>query len=326
MKFLFNNTENGITLPPSVVGKLSAASDVEVRVLLYAAALAQQTTSFDANDIQAVSGLDLTEIIIALQFWRGADVIFVEGTSPVNTYAPTAELPKTEKKTLQKNEIPSYSGEEIARLFDENGEIKMLIDECQKIAGKMFNPLEINKIVSLYDYLGLSSEYIMLLYNYCKGKGKTVVHYVEKTAFNLYDEGIDTAEKLQEYIKYKEQLDSAAGQIRKIFGMGTRKISKQQEGFIDCWTNTWGFSFALIEYAYEITANSTPNPTMNYTNKILMNWHNKGIKTIEEAKAESFEFKKSKQKVADKPQSFDNDEFFEAALKRSYENLGKKPD
>lgn len=324
MKFLFNNTQNGITLPLSVMDKLKTASDVEIRVLLYAAALAQQTTSFDANDIQAVSGLDLTEIIIALQFWRGAEVIYVEGATP-----PAVVLPQTEKKEEtvrpQKHEIPSYSGEEIARLFDENGEIKMLVDECQKIAGKMFNPLEINKIVSLYDYLGLSSEYIMLLYNYCKGKGKTVVHYVEKTAFNLYDEGVDNAEKLQEYIKYKEQLDSAAGQIRKIFGMGTRKITKQQEEFIHCWTNTWGFSFDLIEYAYEITANSTTNPTMNYTNKILMNWHNKGIKTVEEAKNESFEFKKTKQKVADKPQSFDNDEFFEAALKRSYENLGKKP-
>ena len=48
-------------------------------------------------------------------------------------------------------------------------------------------------------------------------------------------------------------------------------------------------------------------------NKIIENWMSSGIKTVEEAK-EAQEKYKSKQKT----ETFDADDFFEAALKRSY--------
>lgn len=330
MKFIFNSGNDVIALPKNILlNKLNTVSETELKVLICASAIATEKQSFDAEDIQKMCGLDLTEIIIALQFWRGSDVLSVQGQSPVQNTQSEAQSAavKDEKLTLQKDEMPTYSGEDIAKLFEGNAELKLLIDECQKIAGKIFNPYEINKIITLYDYIGLSAEYVLLLYNYCKNKGKTVVHYFFKTALNLYDEGVDTPEKLQEYIKYKERTDSFKGKVKTIFGIFFRALTKKEDQIIEKWSESWGFGVDIIEYAYELTVNATSRGSLSYANKILENWHNQGITTLEKAKELDAEFKKTRKpdNAPAQNSSFDDDEFFEAALKRSYENIGKKP-
>lgn len=328
MIFEFCNTDNTITLPRDLVlSKLPGASPIELKVLLYAAVAASGGT-FSENDIQALSGLDLTEIIIALQFWRGAEVITIsDGTSAKKTAtANVSTVPTTPAKALQKDGSYTYTGEEIAKLFEENDELKLLIDECQKLAGKMFNPHETNKIVYIYDTLGLSCEYVLSVYNYCKNNGHTAVHYVEKTIFNLYNENVDTDEKLRCYLKHKEELDSLAGKIRRLMGMGNRALTKKEEGIIDKWQTIYSTPFELIEYAYELMINSGAKPNLAYMEKIIANWFKTGVTTVEQASEANVRYKENKQNEKnDTTTSFDNDEFFEAALKRSYDNIGKEP-
>lgn len=329
MLFEFLNEGRTILALPKeqLSNKIKSASELELKVLLYSAVLASEKGSFSEKDIEEISGYDLTDIIIALQFWRGAEVLTISSgdIKPVSHSSSSGE--KT-KQALQKNDIPTYSGEEIDKLFCDNPDIKLLIDECQNIAGKIFNPHEINKIISLYDYLGLSCEYILSVYNYCKRKNKTTVHYIEKTAFNLYNEGVDTDEKLQEYLKNKETFESLAGNIRRIFGLGSRAFTKKEEALIQKWTDTYSFSLEMIEYAYELTVDSIGKASLSYAGKIMENWFLNGIKTVDEAKDADLEHKKANNKTEnnDLKSSFDTDEFFEAALKRSYDNIRKQID
>lgn len=322
MIYKFTDNDNLLTLPKDkLLNKLGSASETEIKVLLYAASVAENG-SFDEKAIEAVSGYDLTEIVIALQFWRGAEVLCLESQKGnVTASAPV----KTAPKVLQKDEIPSYSGEEIAKLFEENAELKLIVDECQKNMGKIFNPLETNKIVALYDYLGLSGEYILNVCNYCTQKRKGTVHYLEKTAFNLYNEGVDTDEKLRDYLKKKEASDSFEGKIRRIFGLGTRALTKAEEKLLAKWLEIYNMPFELIEYAYELTVNATGKPSLPYAGRIMENWFNSGYTTVEQVKENEASFKKKKEAESASESSFDNDEFFEAALKRSYDNIGKKP-
>lgn len=323
MKYELTNQGQSVSLPATVIqNKIEQATETELKVLLYIITLADGNSVFTASDIQEISSLELEDIISALQFWRGAGVLKIAGKS--EKALPEHQQQKAETKALQKYDIPTYSGEEIARLFDENGEIKLLIEECQKIAGKIFNTHESNKIVALYDYLGLSAEYILSVYNYCKNKNKTTVHYLEKTVFNLYNEGVDSDEKLRDYLKAKEEFDSISGKIRRIFGIGTRSLTKKEEEIIKKWSSSYNFSPELIEYAYEITVNTTGKPSLPYANKILENWYNSGVTTVTQAKEQGFEYKKTKHE-AQAPASFDNDEFFNIAIQNSYNNLGKKP-
>ena len=121
MMFEFIKKQNNIQLPYEALDKLNTASDTELRVLIYASAAASDGGSFDENDIQKLSNLELTDIIIALQFWRGAGVICKTDSSE------KPSLPETKKADapLIKNDIPHYSGEEINALFESNGELRL---------------------------------------------------------------------------------------------------------------------------------------------------------------------------------------------------------
>lgn len=83
------------------------------------------------------------------------------------------------------------------------------------------------------------------------------------------------------------------------------------------WVGEWGFDFPVIERAYEITVDSIHEPSVPYVNKILETWYTTGYKTLEDVTAALAENGK-KSAEAQKNSSFDTDDFFELALRRSY--------
>lgn len=344
MLFKFNSSTGSIILPKEpFMEKINGASEAELKVLLFAAASACDNNGvFDETAIQKTSGLDLNDIIFALQFWRGAGVIAAESGNSAAISTPHTVTPVSAQHTppheenapadngdarvLQKFDIPTYSGEAVARLFEANPELVLLIEECNKIAGKILNPFECNKIIAFYDYLDLSAEFILSVYNYCAKKNKTTVHYLEKTVFNLYNEGVDTDEKLRDYLKQKEEFESLAGHIRRLFGMGQRALTKAEKEHITKWKDVYNITPDMLEYAYELTANSASKPSIAYMSRILDRWHSQGITTLQQAKDSEINFKKSKEKtVENNDSSFDDTEFFNAALQKSYSKIGKKP-
>ena len=185
---------------------------------------------------------------------------------------------------------------------------------------KLFNPVEVNKIVALSDYLKLENEHILMLCAYCKNKGKGSVHYIEKTAFSLYNEGIDSLQKFEEYMKAEEHFAEMETKIRSLFGMGDRSMTASEKSHIRQWTGEWAQSFEMIEKAYEITVENTGKMSIKYLHKILSNWHEEGYRCLEEVEEALEKYKKGKEQSAGVG-SFDTDEFFEAALRRSYENM-----
>jgi DNA replication protein DnaD len=76
----------------------------------------------------------------------------------------------------------------------------------------------------------------------------------------------------------------------------------------------------LIRLAYERTIHATSKPSVMYASKILERWHTEGLKTPEAVEASEHK--------TDEPQSgnFDTEDFFEAALRRSYGDTYGKPD
>lgn len=65
-------------------------------------------------------------------------------------------------------------------------------------------------MLGLADYLKLDFEHILMIFTFCKNKGKTSVHYIVKTAYTLYNEGIDNRAAFEEYVKKAEEFDTAA--------------------------------------------------------------------------------------------------------------------
>ncbi len=239
-------------------------------------------------------------------------------------------LIESEKKLAPSVSNKNLSGKEISDAIEKNGSLKQLIEECEAICGKVFTPSDISKIVSLNTSLGLDSETILLLFFYYFEKldavGKKVtVSYVERNAYSLYNQGIKTSDSLQSYIKENERRNSNKYKLSRLFGIGDRAFTKKQEKFFNKWLTEWELPFELVEAAYDIAVDNTGNPGLEYMTKILSDWRDSGIRTVEQAEKANADFKssvKNKHKFKERPAaengaSFNTEEFFEKALKRS---------
>ena len=252
----------------------------------------------------------------ALAYWVDAGVIAVEGMRP--TAAKGTGYRGVVKKTPERAaELPHYNTDEAARYLEKHPSASNLIDCCQQELGKIFNTSEAEIIIGLLDYLSLDPEYILLLFAHCAKRELKSLRYIEKMAITLHDAGIVTYEQLDLHLQKADRANSAEHALRDLFGIGKRALIKREREAFFRWISEWEMPLDVIERAYEITVGSTKEPSVPYTNAILEKWHAKGLKTLADVEAEEA----AKSPATPKPAmgNFDTDDFFEAALSRSYD-------
>ena len=310
-------------------------------------------------------GCTQKKVLSSIEFWREAGIITVENAdttsaasanpaaasaahvsdasaapaaSASTAAASTVPAPAGEGGASRFELRPQYSGEELAALTDAHGgELRKLVDTCQGIVGRIFTQAEAGKVVGLYEYLGLDIEHILSLFTYCVHRGKRAVGYVEKTAYNLYDEGIDSAAKLEEYIKKKEEKEREEVHLRSLFGLGSRALTAKERQAFTQWLHEWKLPEEVLVRAYEQTVENTGKYSLAYMSRVLESWYMAGLCSIE--KLDEYERKRmtsvggaSKTGAARSAHgasgaaqggadSFDTDRFVELALARSYDAL-----
>ena len=305
----------------------------EIRVLT--ALLASGESKMSESKICTQTGLDETEVSLALSFWRGVGVISFELENEPSI-APATEKteekedltvkasPLQEKKVLHSSEAPKFSGIEISAMLEKDGgKLRDMIDTCQQLLGYIFRPQEVSTLVSLCEWLGLEAEYVVTLAAYCADKKPGCkASYVDTTARGLWNDGIQSTEALNEYIKSLEVYEGVAGKLRSLIGIGAREFTKKENGTIRRWIDL-GYGFDVIRLAYEECCNATSKFSFSYTDKVIDGWYKAGVKTAKDAESEIAKFKDQKAGKAPLEKSFDGAEFFASALSRSYKNMKK---
>ena len=218
-----------------------------------------------------------------------------------------------------RRELPHYSSEDMAKYMENHVDVRDLVDCCQNISGEIFSPSAVEIILGLHDYLGLAPEYIMLLFAHAKKLGKTSVRYVETTAIELADEGITSYQDLEERLRAREIRQTMDTFVRKLFGIQTRALIPKEKEMLDNWIFKMHYDRDIIERAYEITVTNTGKPAIAYANKVLVNWHEAGLKTLSDGEEALDAYKKAREGQVADGSSFDTNDFFEAAIRRSYE-------
>jgi DnaD and phage-associated domain len=314
-------------LPKSeVLKKLGSAELIDIKLLLLICADNECRDNFNSDTVAKQLNCAKSDVEAALKFWIGADVL---KSTDIKTQKSDQQKPADVKTPLRDIDArPTYTGKEINEIVENNKNLRWLIDECANVVGKVLNTAEIQKILGLVDYLRLDYEHIMMIFMYCKNQGKLSIAYIEKFAYTLFDEGIDTLAKFDSYVKAREEFTEILGQLRKLFGMGTREPTKDENKFFTRWCLEWMFSYEIIKRAYEITIANTDNHKLSYSymNKVLDNWHKDGYTTIEAIETAVAARQQDKEMASQSKSSFDTDEFFELALKRTYEEIEKDKD
>ncbi len=314
MKIDFLYGKSAVVLPGAVAGKLDRATKRDLKILF---ALAEHRESSEA-ELAALSGCTEAELLASVAFWRGAGVIeMFEDEEPKAVSASAPEPKKKDRQTAKgeavalADELPQYSTVELNRLLADNKDSSMLVDECQRIMGKIFNPHDIAVLVGMRDYLGLDNDYIMTLLTHCVAHGKKSLQYVKKRAFSLCDEGITDPAVLHEHLSRLDAAASLEGEIRKLFGMRDRELTTKEKKFISKWVGDYGYPIEVIKKAYEMTVDAIQQPAPAYTNAIIERWYAAGLRDLDAIEA-------SESEKLPAEGSFDTNDFFESALRRSF--------
>ncbi len=309
-----------LNIPASVLSCCADADAAAMRVLLFLAS--DLSLAEKPKQLAKLADTDQKSLKAILQFWNMYGVLTDDAAVPAMAEVPAAPLVKAKKQLLRRaDELPQYSSSELAELMEARAAVRVLVDEAQQILGKMFNPSEVNILVGMLDYLGMSEECILLLLAHCKKIGKSNLRAIEKYAYTLVDKGITEPEMLEEEILRLEAMHSFESEVRTLFGTGKRALTSRERRMLEAWLS-FGYGVDIVRLAYEMTINATNEPSMAYANAILERWNAEGRRTLEEVQKGIDEEKAKKEgKKSDTTafgNSFDTDDFFEAALRRSF--------
>lgn len=312
MKISIKYAGSIVNLPANAVDYIKDASEAELKVILGISAYSGYFCDFEkALPLLCEKlGLSLREVTEALEFWAKNGIIELDDCELSSDIVASI--------TDRTNETPAYTGTQILKFVVSNPSFKMLADCAQNVLGKVFTKTDYTSLQFLKEYYNFSDEYILMLLAYCVENNTTNWAYIRKTTKILYDEGVDTYEKLESHFAARRNKRSLEYKIRKLFGVGGREFTSKEKTIFENWM-ALQLSFDLIKRAYEISVDSGKGANWSYTNKILENWHVSGVKTIEDAESS---IKSHKDKLS--MSSFDTDEFFEAALKRSDERIKER--
>lgn len=300
MDYCFNGGCWGavFAVPQSVVDNyIKLANEAAVKVLLFV--LRNSGRNFSSEEIAAALNLRENQVEEAFLFWENANILSKgKESEPAETVRPEKKEPAAPaEKSVRKSSIPSGTSynlkpTEIAERVKTSEDVRVMFTMAEASFGRPLNHTEQRSFIWMHDYLGMSADVLITIAAYCISIDKGNIKYIETLASDWSEKGINTLERVQEEIKTQEEKHSFNGKIMKTFGMTRRPTAKQQE-FIDSW-KAKGYSFELIEYAYEKTIEAIDKLNFPYINKILENWYSQGLITKSKIDGENQSWKNSK--------------------------------
>lgn len=311
-------------LPKAVVKEnLRLAGAVGLKALLYLYCNAPSgDTSCEA--IAKALGADRGDVADAMVFWLERGLVLEDGKQPEKkplpaqdaeespakqpVPAPEAAMPeKPAAKRVAELPISRPSHEQIAVRCGECEELRLLFTEAQNILGKTIGYEGQSILIMLHDSYGLPAEVILMLLEYALSKGKTGYKYIASVGREWSEKEIDTIERAEEYISAQNEADGLWRRFCELTGVKNPKPTAKQRKFLTVWSKEYGFSCEMICLAYEICIDNTGKMSLEYMNRVLKNWHDKGVKSPSDAQREQerwneSNFGKAKKKTEKKKQ------------------------
>ena len=183
---------------------------------------------------------------------------------------------------------PEYTRADMARAM-EGAEFAALVSAVEEKLGKKLTTPDLAMLLGLYDQVGLPADVIFLLVGFCSertmmqyGEGRRpTMRQIEKEGYVWARQGLMDQESASAYINKYHRGRKALPQLMALLRLGERRPSPSEERYMLKW-NDMGFESEVIESAYDKTILKCKELKWAYMDKILCNWHNKGLHTLRE--------------------------------------------
>ncbi len=306
------------------------ASREELRVLL--ALVELNNAPVAESELAQLAGVSAARTKSAVALWEAEGVI---------SSGEESNIVYEFEESISRGEISEESSVEVAKSVRDNN-LEALLAECAKIMGRSsLATHEIKNISALYTQYSLSTEYILTLAAHLASRSKLTSVRLRDKAIELVDLGLDDSESLSVYIENAEKTAGDEWEMRRLFGIYNRNVTKSEKKYFERWTREFGYFSEIISEAFDIAVLNTGKTSLPYIDKILSAWHEAGCKTALECKAYNDKDKARSQSASAKAPrgggrekskttpptpkygNFDANEAFLAALDRSYSDEDK---
>lgn len=303
---MFSNT----TIPDIFFTQyLPEANGDFLKVYLYILFLSKYDKDIKINDLCKKLGLSLKVIQDAMKYWEEQGVITKKNTGFVFNNLQELELHNLYKPKA------ALSAEQIQKSAESQKRAKTI----EYINNKFFSGLmpttwypDIELWFKKYNF---DDEVMIALFEYCFDKSALHRNYMQAVADAWSKNNIRTFNDLDQYYEKQEKLNKVANNIVKKLGLG-RQLSQYEHAYVEKWMIDFGYSFDIIEIALKKTT-SKVNPSFDYIDKLLTDWHDRGFKTPDQV--QKF-LSQMKQKTKDIKQ-LEKQTGYQKYDQRTYDNL-----
>lgn len=248
-----------------------------LKIYLYLVFLSKYKKDIKINDLSKKLSLPLKTINDGLKFLEENNLILRKTTGFVvidlqeftlnNLYKPNLTQSKETIEQVSKNKARAKAIEHINNMY------------FQGIMG----PTWYNDIDLWFKKYNFDEQVMITLFDYCYKRSALHKNYVQAVAEAWGANNIHTWNDLDLYDQKQEKLKKIKNTIAKKLGKHNG-LTQYEEAYIENWILDFGYDMNIIEIALKRTTYKQ-NPTFEYINNIISDWHERNLKTPDEINA-----------------------------------------
>ena len=179
----------------------------------------------------------------------------------------------------------------------------------------IMGPSWYNDIDLWFKKYNFDEQVMIALFDYCYKRSALHRNYIQTVAEAWASNKVKTYNDLDNYYSQQEGLNKMKKSIAKKLGK-YNGLTQYEEAYIENWVSNFGYDMNIIEIALKRTT-FKQNPTFEYINSIITDWHDRNLRTPSEINA-FLEQRKKQDKNAKELKSKVNKANYE---QRQYSNL-----
>ena len=143
---------------------------------------------------------------------------------------------------------------------------------------------DLSKVVETYsrkwDDMGFNEEMLLILSDYAFKNSVRTLESFDKLIAETNNLGLRDKFELEQHLENLANINFKIEEIFTLLGI-TRNVNSYDRKCYNTWKQIWCFSDDIISYAVSLSAGKIN--AIQYLNKILSNWHDKNVTTLEQA-------------------------------------------
>jgi len=248
-----------------------------LKIYMYMIFLSKYGKDIKLNDLSKKLNIPLKNISDGIKYLEENNLITKKSNGYIisdlqeltlhNLYTPNLTMSKEKVEKTAKNKSRVKAIEHINNMY------------FQGIMG----PSWYNDIDIWFSKYHFDEQVMIALFDYCYKRSALHRNYIQTVAEAWSSNKVKTWNDLDKYYEKQEILNKYKKAIAKKLGK-YNGLTQYEEAYIENWVLNFGYDMTIIELALKRTT-LKQNPTFEYINTVITDWHDRNLKTPSEITA-----------------------------------------